>query len=330
MASREFIGRCLSNHIGFCNAFAPVPLRRGRLKLLYLNHGTSPIMAGSAPIAVEMAHDVATLRAKLAAWRRAGETAALVPTMGALHAGHVSLVHVAKKHARRAVMSIFVNPAQFSPSEDFAAYPRALEADASLFAAAGGDLLFAPHIEDMYPSGFATTIMLGGPAAAGLEDRFRPTHFAGVATIVAKLLNQCQPDFAIFGEKDFQQFKVVAQLARDLDFETQIICAPTVREKDGLALSSRNVYLSAEERLRAPRLYAALCQCARAIAQDVPIKTALDAARASLAEAQFSIDYIEARHAETLAPIASRADGPIRLLAAARLGTTRLIDNIPV
>jgi pantoate--beta-alanine ligase len=289
-----------------------------------------PVMAASAASRVEIVRDVASLRARLAEWRRAGETIGLVPTMGALHAGHVSLVNQAKKHARRTVMSVFVNPAQFAPSEDFAAYPRSLDADASLFAAAGGDLLFAPSLADMYPAGFATTVTLGGPAAAGLEDRFRPTHFAGVATVVAKLLNQCRSDFAVFGEKDFQQLKVVTQLARDLDFEVKIISAPTVREKDGLALSSRNVYLSAEERLRAPRLYTALCQCAHAIARDVPIKTALDTACANLAEAQFAIDYVEARHAETLAPISSRCEGPLRLLAAARLGTTRLIDNIAV
>jgi pantoate--beta-alanine ligase len=278
----------------------------------------------------ELLHDVASLRARLAGWRRASESIALVPTMGALHAGHISLVEQAKKHARRTVMSVFVNPAQFAPSEDFAAYPRSLDADAALFETAGGDLVFAPSLADMYPARFATTVTLGGPAAAGLEDRFRPTHFAGVATVVAKLLNQCRPDFAVFGEKDFQQLRVVMQLARDLDFETQIISAPTVREKNGLALSSRNVYLSPEERARAPSLYAALCQCARAIAQDIAINTALGAARASLAEAQFAIDYFEARHAETLAPISARGDGPIRLLAAVRLGTTRLIDNVAV
>jgi pantoate--beta-alanine ligase len=292
--------------------------------------GQTPVMASSVPVTVEIAHDAASLRARIAGWRRAGESIALVPTMGALHAGHISLVERAKKHARRTVMSVFVNPAQFAPSEDFAAYPRSLGADAALFEAAGGDLVFAPSLRDMYPAGFATTVTLGGPAVAGLEDRFRPTHFAGVATVVAKLLNQCRPDFAVFGEKDFQQLKVVMQLARDLDFETQIISAPTVREADGLALSSRNVHLRAEERARAPRLYAALCQCAREIAQDVPIKTALGTARANLAEAQFAIDYVEARHAETLAPVSARGDGPNRLLAAVRLGTTRLIDNIAV
>lgn len=289
-----------------------------------------PIMAFPAAESVEMARDVASLRTRLAEWRRAGETIALVPTMGALHAGHIFLVEEAKKHARRVVMSIFVNPAQFAPSEDFAAYPRSLAADAALFAAAQGDLLFVPRVEEMYGEGFATTISMSGPAAAGLEDRFRPTHFSGVAIIVAKLLNQCRPDVAIFGEKDFQQFRVVTQMARDLDFETQILSAPTVREADGLALSSRNAYLSAEERARAPRLYAALCKCACDIRADIPILTALDAARANIAAAHFATDYFEARHAETLAPIASCSDGPIRLLAAAWLGKTRLIDNIAV
>ena len=174
-------------------------------------------MTASAASRVEIVRDVASLRARLAEWRRAGETISLVPTMGALHAGHISLVVEAKKHARRVVMSIFVNPAQFAPSEDFCSYPRSFEADAALFAAAEGDLIFAPSVETMYGEGFATTINLAGPAAVGLEDRFRPTHFAGVAIIVAKLLNQCRPDVAIFGEKDFQQLKVVTRMARDLD-----------------------------------------------------------------------------------------------------------------
>lgn len=279
---------------------------------------------------VELAHDAAGLRAKLAEWRRAGETFALVPTMGALHAGHIYLVREAKKRARRIVMSIFVNPAQFAPSEDFSSYPRSLDADAALLTAAQGDLLFAPRVEEMYGEGFATSISLAGPAAVGLEDRFRPTHFSGVALVVAKLLNLCRADVAIFGEKDFQQLKVIARMARDLDFETQILSAPTVREPDGLALSSRNAYLSAEERAQAPSLYAALCACVRDIRSDVPILAALEKARATLAAAHFVTDYFEARHAETLAPIASRGDEPIRLLAAAWLGKTRLIDNIAV
>jgi pantoate--beta-alanine ligase len=277
---------------------------------------------------VEIVRDVASLRARLAEWWRAGETIGLVPTMGALHAGHISLVHAAKKHAHRVVLSIFVNPAQFAPSEDFCSYPRSFEADAALFAAAEGDLIFAPSVEDMYGEGFATTISLAGPAAVGLEDRFRPTHFAGVAIIVAILLNQCRPDVAMFGEKDFQQLKVVTRMARDLDFETGILGVPTMREADGLAMSSRNVFLPAKERALAPCLHAALCRCAHDINAGVAIEAALDTARATLAAAGFVTDYFEARHAETLCPIASRGEGPVRLLAAARLGTTRLIDNI--
>ncbi|MGH6831082.1 MAG: pantoate--beta-alanine ligase, partial [Methylocella sp.] len=279
---------------------------------------------------VDILRDVAGLRARLAAWRRAGETIGLVPTMGALHAGHISLVHEAKKHTRRVVMSIFVNPAQFAPSEDFCSYPRSFEADAALFAAAEGDLIFAPSVEAMYGVGFATTITLAGPAAVGLEDRFRPTHFAGAAIIVAKLLNQCSPYAAVFGEKDYQQLLVIKRMARDLDFEAEIIGAPTVRDADGLALSSRNVSLSAKERVLAPSLYAALRRSANDINEGVMIETALDSARAALAAAGFVTDYFEARHAETLSPIASRGAGPVRLLAAARLGKTRLIDNIAV
>lgn len=274
--------------------------------------------------------EVAELRAEVSAWRRQGATIALVPTMGALHAGHMSLVAEARARADKIVMSIFVNPTQFAPTEDFSAYPRALEADAGQFAAAGGDLIFAPTPNAMYPESFATMLEPGGPAKAGLEDKFRPTHFAGVATVVAKLFNQCRPDIAVFGEKDYQQLKVVTRLAQDLDFETRIISAPTVREPDGLALSSRNAYLSAEERARAPRLHTALARCAEDIRKGRPILAALKNARAFVGAAGFMTDYLEARHAETLAAIESREEGPIRLLAAARLGRTRLIDNLPV
>ncbi len=285
-------------------------------------------MAASEASRIEIVHDVAGLRARLAEWRRAGETIGLVPTMGALHAGHISLVDEAKKHAGKIVLSIFVNPTQFAPGEDFGAYPRSFETDVAKFAFAGGDLVFAPATAQIYPPGFATTLSVAGPATAGLEDRFRPAHFAGVATIVAKLLNQSRPDVAIFGEKDYQQLKVVTQMVRDLDFETRIAGAPTVRELDGLALSSRNVYLSAKERAVAPSLYAALRRCSRDINEGVTIETALDTARKTVAAAGFVTDYFEARHAESLAPVISREEGPIRLLAAAKLGKTRLIDNI--
>ncbi len=283
-------------------------------------------MASHVPIA----QDVTSLRTQLASWRAAGETIALVPTMGALHAGHVSLVHAAKTHASKIVMSIFVNPTQFAPTEDLSTYPRSLDADVTKFAEAGGDLVFAPSVEDMYPQGFVTTVSLAGPATAGLEDRFRPTHFAGVATIVAKLFNQCRPDAAVFGEKDYQQLMVLTCLARDLDFETKVVAAPIMREPDGLALSSRNIYLSAEERQKAPALQRALAQCAAAIRARKPIAPALAEACATVEAAGFAIDYIEARESESLALPSAEPGTPLRLLAAARIGKTRLIDNVAI
>ncbi|WP_374305296.1 pantoate--beta-alanine ligase [Methylocella sp.] len=279
---------------------------------------------------VAVARADAELREILARWRAAGESVALTPTMGALHAGHASLVTLAKTRARRVVMSIFVNPTQFAEGEDFEAYPRALEADVEAFAAAGGDLVYAPAVAEVYGEGFATTVSVGGPALAGLEDRFRPTHFAGVATVVAKLLCLARPDVAVFGEKDYQQLQVISRMARDLDLGVEIVAAPTLREADGLALSSRNVYLSADERARAPALHRALRVCAEAIRAGAPIAPALEDARARLAAAGFDVDYFEARRAESLASVEAAADGPIRLLVAARLGRTRLIDNIGV
>jgi pantoate--beta-alanine ligase len=279
---------------------------------------------------IPVARSVSALRAYVAAWRRAGERIAMVPTMGALHAGHISLVEGARRRADRVVMSIFVNPTQFAPNEDFSAYPRRFAEDAAKFASAKGDLIFAPTVDEMYPDGHATTISLQGPATVGLEDKFRPTHFAGVATVVAKLFIQSAPDAAIFGEKDYQQLKVITRMARDLDFNIEIIGAPTLREPDGLALSSRNLYLSKEERARAPGLYNALCECAKALRAGMPPERALSDARKSLEAAGFMPDYFEARDAETLAPISELKERPVRLLVAARLGTTRLIDNIAV
>lgn len=283
-------------------------------------------MAAPVPIV----HDVSNLRTQLSSWRAAGETIVLVPTMGALHAGHVSLVHAGKSHGTKIVMSIFINPTQFAPTEDLSTYPRSLEADVAKFTEAGGDLVFAPSVDVMYPQGFATTISLAGPATVGLEDKVRPTHFAGVATVVAKLFNQCGPDAAVFGEKDYQQLKVLTALARDLDFETKVVAAPIMREADGLAMSSRNVYLSAEERLHAPALHRALIKCAEAVKTGQPVEAALEEARIAIAAAGFAIDYVEARHAETLAPLDQSAGEPVRLLAAARIGKTRLIDNIAI
>jgi len=279
---------------------------------------------------VPIVNMVTELRAVTASWRSEGARIALVPTMGALHGGHISLVEAARARADRVVMSIFVNPTQFAPNEDFSAYPRRFDEDARKFAAASGDLIFAPGVAEMYPQGFATTVLPEGPATAGLEDRFRSTHFAGVATVVAKLLNQCRPDVALFGEKDYQQLKVIMRLALDLDLDSEIVGVPTLRETDGLALSSRNLYLSQDERARAPRLHAALMRCAAALRAGAELTSVQAEGWEALEAAGLVPDYIEARHAETLAPVARLSDGPIRLLAAARLGTTRLIDNIAV
>jgi pantoate--beta-alanine ligase len=255
---------------------------------------------------------------------------ALVPTMGALHAGHLALVRAAQRRADRVIVSIFVNPTQFAPHEDLKTYPQTFAADIAALAALKADLVWAPSVATMYPAGFATRIVPEGPATGGLEDAFRPHFFAGVATVVAKLLIQCEPDIAVFGEKDFQQLKVVTQLARDLDLKTRIVGAPIVREADGLALSSRNRYLSPSERKIAPTLHNVLKECAKKIASGRPIAAVLDQGRAAITGSGFALDYLEARHGETLAPIDSANAGPIRLLVAARLGTTRLIDNVAV
>src|SRR3954467_5176861 len=198
---------------------------------------------------------VPALRRAVEALRARKATVALVPTMGALHDGHVALVRLARRRAQKVVVSIFVNPTQFAPTEDFGSYPRTWKADVARLAAEKVDLIWNPDVKTMYPAGFATEILTRGPATAGLEDRFRPHFFAGVATVVGKLFTQCRPDLALFGEKDFQQLRVIAQMARDLDLGVRVIGAPTIRERDGLAMSSRNVYLSPEHRAIAPRLF---------------------------------------------------------------------------
>jgi pantoate--beta-alanine ligase len=270
------------------------------------------------------------LRRAIAQWRRRRQTIALVPTMGALHAGHLSLVRRARYRADRVIVSIFVNPAQFGPHEDLNSYPRSFAADVAVLTAAKVDLIWAPGVAIMYPEGFATRIVPEGAAAAGLEDAYRPHFFAGVATVVAKLFTQCTPDVAVFGEKDFQQLKVVTRMVRDLDLPIGIVGVPTVRETDGLALSSRNRYLSAAERAVAPALYRVLKECARSISADKPIAEALDDGRAAITAAGFALDYLEARNADTLSPLAAPSERPIRLLVAARIGKTRLIDNVGV
>ena len=274
--------------------------------------------------------DLSRLRKAVAEYGAANETLALVPTMGALHAGHLALVRLAKKRADRVAVSIFVNPTQFAPSEDFSSYPRTFDADVTALVAHAVDIVWAPAAETMYPEGFVTRIAPEGPAKAGLEDAARPHFFGGVATVVAKLFLQATPDIAIFGEKDYQQLKVVTRMARDLDIPTKVVGAPTVREKDGLAMSSRNAYLEPSERALAPMLYRMLNECASRMKAGEHFGAILEQGRAAIRQAGFKLDYLEARHAETLVSAANLADGPVRLLVAARIGKTRLIDNIGV
>lgn len=280
---------------------------------------------------VQVARTVSELRERVRDLRTANHTIALVPTMGALHEGHLSLVRAGRKMADRVVVSIFVNPAQFAPTEDFSTYPRTWDADLAALAEMKADLVWSPSpAAEMYPAGFATQVLVGGPAQVGLEDAFRPHFFGGVATVVAKLLIQALPDIALFGEKDYQQLRVVTQMAKDLDIPCRIVGVPTVREPDGLAMSSRNVYLSAQERAVAPTLYRVISQCADEIKSGKPIAAVLQHGREAIASAGFRLDYLEARHAGTLEPVSSPQNGPVRLLVAAKLGNTRLIDNAPV
>ncbi|MFG1203028.1 pantoate--beta-alanine ligase [Xanthobacter aminoxidans] len=271
---------------------------------------------------------VRELRSAVAGFRAEGSKVALVPTMGALHVGHMALAEKARERAGRTVVSIFVNPAQFAPHEDFDKYPRALEADLTKLAEVGVDLVYAPTSTEMYPAGFATRISVGGPSE-GLETDFRPHFFGGVATVVGKLFIQCAPDFAMFGEKDYQQLKVVTRLSRDLDLGVEVVPVPTIREEDGLALSSRNAYLDEEQRKIAPVIYAALTRAAEQIRAGTAPLAAVDTASGMISALGLKVDYVAARNAETLAPLRD-AKEPIRLLAAAWLGQTRLIDNIPV
>ena len=270
------------------------------------------------------------LRKAIVALRKKRDSIALIPTMGALHDGHFSLVRHAQKRAGAVVVSIFVNPTQFAPTEDFGSYPRNVERDVAALAKLGVDLVWAPTDTAMYPDGFSTAISPSGPAKAGLEDAFRPHFFGGVATVVAKLFLQVTPDVAMFGQKDYQQLKVVTRMARDLDLPVKVIGCATLRDKDGLALSSRNVYLSPAERRTAPTLYRVLKDSAARIKAGDTLATVLSDGRTAIAAAGFDVDYLEARHAETLEPVAGLTDGPIRLLVAARLGNTRLIDNLGV
>jgi pantoate--beta-alanine ligase len=277
-----------------------------------------------------IARTISTLDRATKKFRTADESIALVPTMGALHAGHVALIERARRRADRVVVSIFVNPAQFAPHEDFASYPRPFDDDIAVLRKLAVDLVWAPTPEAMYPQGFATRVSVKGPAEADLEDRFRPHFFAGVATVVAKLFTQCRPDYAMFGEKDYQQLQTVTRMAADLDLRVEVIGVPTVREKDGLAMSSRNAYLDGKERGIAPTLYRVLRDCAARIAAGEAIARVVAEGWNEIEAAGFAVDYLEARNAATLARAETLADGPLRLLVAARLGKTRLIDNVAV
>lgn len=268
------------------------------------------------------------LRRQVRQWRSQGLRVALTPTMGALHRGHLSLLEEAAQRADRIVASIFVNPTQFGPNEDFDSYPRDTARDAALLAEAGCDLLYLPSVAAMYPPGFSTEVRVTG-LTEKLCGASRPGHFDGVAQVVSKLLIQAEADVAIFGQKDWQQLAVIRRLARDLDIPTEIVGAPTVREPDGLALSSRNAYLTAEERAAAPTLHAALQEAAAAIRAGAPAAESCATARDRLQAAGFGpIDYVEALDGETLEPLSDPATG--RLFAAARLGKARLIDNISI
>lgn len=269
-----------------------------------------------------------SLREAVAAFRAEGARIALVPTMGALHAGHMALVEAAKRPGTRVVASIFVNPKQFGANEDLSRYPRKETADARMLKDAGCDLLWMPPVEIMYPEGFATNISVAG-VSDGLDGAARPGHFDGVATVVTKLFNQVRPDTAYFGEKDFQQLAVIRRMIIDLDLDIEIVGVPTQREDDGLALSSRNIYLDDDQRARAVTLPRALGVAAKAIGRGDDAEAALETARESLRTAGFEVDYVELVDAETLTP-GHDPDRPRRLLAAARIGTTRLIDNLAI
>lgn len=280
-------------------------------------------------MSVPIFRTVKELRAAVADWRRDGLRVGVVPTMGALHEGHLSLVRAALANTDRVIVTLFVNPKQFNNAGDLAAYPRTEKEDAAKLAPLGAHMLYAPDGAEMYPDGFSTTVSVSG-VSEGLCGAFRPGHFDGVATVVTKLLLQTGADLAFFGEKDFQQLHVVRRLTRDLDIPTQIIACPTVREADGLALSSRNVRLSAEDRRKAPKLAEALFAAAGRLAEGTPVAKVLPQARDEILEAGYQqVEYLELRGEDDLSPL-TELDRPARLLVAAWIGGVRLIDNVPV
>jgi pantoate--beta-alanine ligase len=281
-------------------------------------------------VSIILLESILSLRSHVSGIKSADNSVALVPTMGALHAGHMALVKEAIACGAHVIVSIFVNPLQFATGEDLSKYPRTFEADHAKLIEAGAHAIYVPDTQEMYPAGFDLALVPGGVAKAGLEDAFRPTHFQGVATVVAKLFIQTDADCAMFGEKDYQQLQVVTHMVRDLNLPIEIIPVATTREIDGLAMSSRNVYLSAEDRAKAPLIYEVLNQTAQAIVAGGIIEAELEKGVMRLIEAGFKIDYFEARHAETLVKLALAGKEKMRLLIAVRLGNTRLIDNIAV
>jgi pantoate--beta-alanine ligase len=279
---------------------------------------------------LRVVHSVRSLRNVVQDWRHRGKTIALVPTMGALHDGHLSLVKLARKHANRVVVSIFVNPIQFAPHEDLSTYPRDEDGDRQILGSVHTDLLYMPEVGEMYPPDFSTRIDVSG-VSRPLEGESRPHHFAGVATVVTKLFLQCLPDVAVFGEKDYQQLQVIRRLVEDLDFPVGIVGAPVARADSGLALSSRNAYLSDEQRQKiAPELHKTIKAMATGLENGQSIDEATAEGRKRLEAAGFQIGYLEVRHAETLLPFDGQIDAPARVLVAAVLGKTRLIDNVAV
>ncbi len=270
------------------------------------------------------------LRKLVQQWRRRGNSKiALVPTMGGLHEGHLELVRLAKKHADHVVVSVFVNPTQFAPNEDFASYPRNEERDWHKLVSVQADAMYAPDVHEIYPEDFATRVEVAGITQT-LEGISRPHFFSGVTTVVTKLFLQCLPDIAIFGEKDYQQLLVVKRLVKDLNFPIAIVPAPIFREKDGLAMSSRNVYLDPGERSIAPQLFAVMSDMGTDLAAGRAVKDTMRQGKARLENAGFKLDYLEVRDSETLIPVETLVESPARILAAAFLGRTRLIDNISV
>jgi pantoate--beta-alanine ligase len=287
--------------------------------------GDERVMAAKLPIV----RTTRELRSTVQRWRARGLSVALVPTMGSLHAGHISLVQLARKRAKRTVVSIFVNPTQFGPNEDFSAYPRDEQGDWLKLAGARTDLVYAPAVSEIYPDDFSTRVEVIG-LTSGLEGASRPRHFAGVTTVVTKLFLQCLPDIAVFGEKDYQQLLIIRQLVKDLDMPIEIVGGPTLREPDGLAMSSRNAYLDPTARALAPRFHAVLDEVSRDLSQGRPVHEATYLGRDWLEGAGFKVDYLEVRDAANLTPVTEVVTAPSRVLGAVYLGHIRLIDNVAV